>query len=290
MTTMAVVTPTYAPDYDLFCDLHRSVLAFTESSVVHYAITPARDMPLFSRLAGPRLVVWPESEVLPRRVVPVPSSNVWLNLRRPLPPIRSWVVQQILKLAVAARMGADVVVMVDSDVLLIRPLRGADLVVNGAARFYRLPGAVDARLPRHLSWHAGARKMLGLPSAPAPYSDYVTSFNVWDPRIVRHLQNHVAGVNGQHWVDCVGAQIHFSEWTLYGVFVDEVLGESARANVSDETLCHSYWDPVPLDEDAARAFVGGLTDRHRAIMISAKSKTPLDVRRAALAPIMGTAI
>jgi hypothetical protein len=286
VTSLAVVTPTYAPDFELFRDLHRSVLAFTDPSVVHYAVTPSRDLARFAELAGPRLVVWPEADVLPRHLVAVPGTNAWINLRRPFPPIRGWVLQQIIKLAVTARMAADVVLLVDSDVLLVRPVDASTLVADGRARFYRRPRAVDGELPRHLGWHGTSRRLLGLPVRPPPLPDYVTSFNIWDPRIVRQLQLHVARSTGGHWADPLAAQLHFSEWTLYGVFVDDVLGEPANGNASDATLCHSYWDPTPLDEPAADAFVSRLPDGDLAIMISAKSRTPLHVRRSALAPVM----
>ena len=54
MTRLAVVTPSYAPDFDLCADLNRSVLAHAGDDVHHHIVVAARDLALFARLAGPR--------------------------------------------------------------------------------------------------------------------------------------------------------------------------------------------------------------------------------------------
>lgn len=285
MTDLAIITPSYAPDYELCRDLHRSVLEYTAASVVHYVIAPERDRELFSTLQSPRCVLWSESDLLRPRLLPVPRTNSWLSLRRPFPPVRGWVIQQIVKLAAAGRVEADVLLLVDSDVLFVRPVAAEQFVRDGSVRFYRKDSAVSERMPRHVTWHQIARKLLGLPRAWPPLPDYISSFSAWDPRVVLGLHERIQEVTGRHWVDAIASQLHFSEWTLYGVFVDEVLGEPANAFATDTMLCHSYWDTVPLDSEAATAFVRDASVQDVAVMISAKSHTALDVRRAALASI-----
>jgi hypothetical protein len=55
LKSIAIVTPTYAPDYAVCVDLHRSMLKFTDNSVVHYLIAPPADVELFKSLRGPRI-------------------------------------------------------------------------------------------------------------------------------------------------------------------------------------------------------------------------------------------
>ena len=43
---MVVVTPTYAPDLELFSDLHQSVLRCFPADVRHVAVVPETDLPL----------------------------------------------------------------------------------------------------------------------------------------------------------------------------------------------------------------------------------------------------
>jgi hypothetical protein len=285
MTELAVITPSYAPDVELCRDLNASVLAHTPASTVHYIITPRRDLALFSTLRGPRTEVWSVDRLLPRYMIGVPRANFWLNLRRPVPPVRGWVMQQLVKLQAAARIEADTLLLVDSDVLFVRPVTAQTFRQDGLLRFYRKDAGVTERLPRHLIWHDVARNLLGLPHAQAPLPDYVSAFNVWDRRTALALRDRIQQVTGRPWLDAVAAQLHISEFILYGVFVDDILGERANVVPVESMLCHSHWDPSPLSLDAAERFARAVPDEDVAVMISAKSGTPLDVRRTALSGI-----
>jgi Family of unknown function (DUF6492) len=286
MSSLAVLTPSYSPDFELCRELNRSVLDRMPPDVDHHVIVPRRDRELFARLDGPRTRVWTIDELVPRRMVPVPMINAWLNLRRPYPPVRGWVMQQIVKLAVAAELGADLVVLADSDVVLVRPVTVDTFREDGRVRFYRSDRAVDERLPRHLLWHKVARRLLGLPPAePPPLPDYISAFNVWERRVVLALRERIEQVNGRPWLDAIASQLHLSEFILYGVFVDAVLGTSARVIAAESMLCHSYWGPEPLARAAVSGFVRGLQPADVAVMISAQSKTQPEVRREALSGV-----
>jgi hypothetical protein len=285
MVELAVITPSYAPDFELCRDLNESVLRRTDSTVTHYVITPRRDLSLFSVLRGPRTEVLAVDEVMPRRMMGVPWANFWVNMRRPGPPIRGWMMQQLVKLQAATRIPADRLLLVDSDVIFARDVSAATFGRDGRVLFYRLDAGVHAAMPRHVIWHDVARKLLGLPAEQLPLPDYVSAFNVWDRGTVLALRDRIERVTGQRWLDAIGRQLHFSEFILYGVFVDRVLGEQAPVEPTDSMMCHSCWNSLPLTLPEAERFVGGLPPDDVAIMISAKSRTPLDVRRKALATI-----
>ncbi|MDG4764274.1 DUF6492 family protein [Solwaraspora sp. WMMD406] len=286
MSELAVITPSFGPDFDLCAALHRSVLAHSPDSVRHHIIVPRADLSRFAELRGDRTVLHDEAEFLPGSVRPVPGTKYSVNLRRPFPPLRGWILQQVIKLAAAARIEADVVVLVDSDIEFVRPFSAETFRRDGVVRFYRKPDEVDQRLPRHVRWHEVARTLLGLAQQPPPYPDYVSSLLAWDPVVVRALLARIESVTGRRWADVVGAQLHFSEWTLYGVFVDEVLGgPAARSFTSEDTLCHAYWDETPLDATSITGFLDAITPSDVAVMISAKSRTPFALRRAALAEL-----
>ncbi len=146
--------------------------------------------------------------------------------------------------------------------------------------------AVDERLPRHLLWHEVARKLLGLPPAgPAPLPDYISAFNVWDRRVVLALRRRIEAVTGRPWLDAIASQLHISEFILYGVFVDGVLGASAPVIPEDSMLCHSHWGPEPMADATVPGFVGSLQPEDVAVMISARSDTEPDVRQRALSGV-----
>lgn len=282
MTRLAIITPSFGPDFELCAALHRSVLAHAPDSARHHIIVPRADQALFRRLAGPRAEIHDEAEFLPRSIRRLPKGRYSLNLRRPLPPLRGWILQQIIKLAAASRSTADVVLLVDSDITFVRPFTAATYLRNGVVRLYRKPDEVDERLPRHVVWHRTARRLLGLPPAAPPYPDYVSSVLAWDPVLVRRLLAQVSETTGRGWVEAIGACLHFSEWTLYGVFVENLVREAA-AGFDTDPLCHAYWDETPLDERSIAEFLAGIRPTDVAVMISAKSRTPLPVRQAALA-------
>jgi Family of unknown function (DUF6492) len=283
VSELAVLTPSYAPDLELCRDLNRSVLELMAPEVCHHVVVPRHHRDVFASLEGPRTRVWSVDEFLPRSMVPIPVANLWINLHRPYPPVRGWITQQLVKLRATEELGAEVVLLADSDVRLVRPAGPDTFSVDGQVRFYRKADAVDERLPRHRVWHAVARRLLGLPpAASGPLPDYISAFNVWERRIVQMLRDRVESVTGRPWLEAIGSQLHVSEFMLYGVFVDEVLGAEADVFATDSMLCHSYWDLSPLEHEAAVEFVAAADPDDVAVMISAKSRTPLAVRREAL--------
>lgn len=282
MAELAVITPSYGPDLELCRDLNASVLACTPASTSHYILAPERDLELFAALRGPRTQVWSVDRMLPRYVLGIPGANAWLNLRRPFPPIRGWVMQQVAKLHAASQIEADVLLSVDSDVAFVRPVTAQTFRQGGRICFYRKDAGVHAGLTRHLTWHDAARRLLGVPSAPPPLPDYIQSPNIWDRSAILAMRDRIQEVTGRPWLLAMAAQPHFSECTLYGVFVDEVLGERSNVAPVQSVRCHGYWKRSPLSLDAAHQFLRAMPAEDVAVMISAKSRTPLSVRRAAM--------
>jgi hypothetical protein len=279
MKRMSIITPSFAPDFELCADLNRSVLEYSPESVHHHIFVPRSDLKLFGRLAGPRTHIRCESDLLPPSFVRAPFSKFTVNLRRPFLPVRGWILQQVIKLAAVAASEDDVVLLVDSDIEFIRPFSAETFARNGVVRFYRKPDEIDEKLPRHVIWHRVARALLGLPPGDPPYTDYISSLLAWDPAIVRQMLSQVADTTCRPWATAIAGQLHFSEWTLYGVFVDDVIGASANSFVSDDPLCRAYWDDTPLSRDGATDFLRGVRPTDVAAMISAKSRTPLAIRR-----------
>jgi hypothetical protein len=254
--TMAIVTPTYRPDLDSFRRLHESVLRHTDDSVVHHAAVPGTDVDAFRSIDSPRLRVWSYRDVAPPGIVPtdrlgaitrrlpVISSRVncaGVSRRRPWQPIRGWVMQQLVKLNMAAHVRADALVFVDSDVVLVRRTDVDDYLKDGAVRFFSRTDGITRSMTRHHRWCQAAHRLLGLPwKDHDTYPDHVAGIVSYDPELVR------AGLER----------------------VEEVLGYS-----SEEPRCHSHWSPEPMDEDEAEDFVATFGPEHRAVHIQSTSDT-----------------
>jgi hypothetical protein len=101
---------------------------------------------------------------------------------------------------------------------------------------------------------------------------------------VRRMLARVEEVTGRGWLVAVGKALHFSECMLYGVYADEV--EQAKGLVATgNSRCHTYWGSDPLTAEGAAEMLSLAGPGDVAYMISAKSHTPLDVRRAAHARV-----
>lgn len=285
MTRIAVITKSFAPDFQLCAALNRSVLDNAPDAVQHHVIVPGSDLKLFGRLAGPRTHIRCEADLLPRAFVRVPFSNITVNLRRPFPPVRGWIQQQVIKLAAVAASEDDAVLIADSDVEFIRPFTAEMFVRDRKVRFFRNPDQIDDRLPRHMTWHRVARALLGLPPEEPPHSDYISSLIAWDPMIVRQMLARVAATTGLPWPTAIAGQIDFSECVLYGVFVDRVSGASANSFASDDPLCLLHWEHAPLNPDSAADLIRSARSTDIAAMIPSKSRTSPAVREATFAAL-----
>jgi Family of unknown function (DUF6492) len=284
MTELAVITPCYRGDVALFRELHRSVLEFTPADTVHHVFVPPQDKHLFTEFAGPRCQVTVRSGLLPRHYVRLPKE-IYVNLKHPWPALRPWVMQQTVKIAATSELDADVVLVADSDAVFIRPVTADRFRAgDGCMLLHREERAVKPEMTRHVLWHQVARDLLGLPpSPPPPLPDYVTPLNYWDPTVVRAMQQRIAETTGRDWMDAFNAQLHISEFILYGVFVDEVLSATKRHPDDGGVVCANYYDRVPMDDDRAIAFADSLAAETVAIMISSHSGTPEQVRQTAIA-------
>ena len=277
--SLAIVTPSYAPDLRLCTDLNRSVLRHTSPDVKHYIIAPSRDQNEFRRLASDRTLILDTRQFLPRGMMKVPRMNAWLNFRHPFPPVRGWIAQQIVKLAAAAEMTTDIVLLVDSDVLLIRPVDASSFAPAGKVQLFEAPNGVNESLPRHHLWHAAARRLLGLPPLVAPIlPDYVCWPCAWSPGLVRGMLSRIESVTGLPWATAIGRELHFSEMILYGVYVKELVGASLSVETTSVMRCVNHSDEIPLEAGGLQALLSRATRADFAVMVSAKSGTPQEIR------------
>jgi hypothetical protein len=284
--TVAFVTISYGPDRERCELLCRSMREFAPSAA-HWIVVDRADLGSFKPLKDARTTLVTTEELLPvwarrlnlRRVRI--RSNVWLQTRGR--PIRGWLVQQLIKLAVAEHVSAEILVYTDSDVVLMRPFDISSLVdESGRVRLYSQPNAVDETLPNHLKWHRSAEWLLGLERAEAPLPDFITSLVPWSRENAVALLERVEATTGRHWLRAVAKAWDFSEYTLYGRFVTGVLAENAGQYVTASSLCHDYWTPVPLSTPELESFLDGISPEEIGVSITAKA----GMRPADYAPVL----
>jgi hypothetical protein len=288
MTTMALLTPSYRPDLDRFRRLHASVLRCTDRTVVHHVVVPRSDVALFRGIRSPRLRVWAQRALLPPEVRPtarlaavtrhlpfLPASvNVAATVHgRPWPPVRGWVLQQLVKLG-AGRIEADVVVSVDSDVVLLRRFSAGDFHRDGAVRFYSLPDGITPAMGRHVAWCRAAHELLGLPLPDGDtFPDHVVGMIAVDPRLLAGCLTRVEDVTGMPWGEAVTRYRHFSEWTLYGTYVRNLGAAGDLRFTTDRSPLHAYFGSGPMSEAEEAEFIAGFAPDHLGINVQSNSGT-----------------
>lgn len=247
----ALATPSYAGDIERCRLLCASVDRFVDGHAVHYLLVEDGDVALFRDLEGPRRRVIPESALLPPWLKPMPDPfslgkrRVWTGFRallRGIAPLRGWHAQQLRKLALARAATEDVLLFCDSDMLFLRPFDLASLGRDGAVRLYRKPDAITAGMAEHLGWCEQAAACLGLARPAPPSPDYINNLVSWRRDNVLALLAHVERLSGRDWVSAIARHRRFSEYMIYGYFVERVLGLEAAGHWPDaRELCKVYW-------------------------------------------------
>lgn len=259
----AVITPSYTPDFDRCKLLARSVQKFVQPAT-HYIIVTQQDYPLFKQLRGPTTEILVVESLIPRWLFKMPFvKNGWFSLKTP--PVRNWILQQIVKLSAGYQIEKDVLIYVDSDLSFIRPLDLQTLVQGDQVRLFR---AYDDSQPID-AWDLTAAKLLGLPTQKLP--NYLHALVTWRHDNVVKLFQHLEAVSGRGAIATLCRSWHLSEYQLYGAFVEHFLGNESGHFWETRGLCKEYWDPVNLPNADLESFLSNIEPDCVAVMISAKA-------------------
>lgn len=268
--TFALATPSYAPDYERCRLLVESVRAFSRNPIRHYIIVDERDYRLFRSLGGSGTEILTVESLLPGWIRRLPLVNrAWLSLKTP--PLRNWIVQQLVKIAFAQATDETATVFVDSDVAFMRAFDFRQFQRSGQGRLFRVPEFYAADFE---PWYAAAYAHLGLTDDRygLPRPNYIGNLISWKRENVRAMCDRVEQVSGRSWLETLARAKTLSEYVLYGVFVDQVLGEAAGHFYDWSPLCQEYWSPQPLDEDGLAQFFAATQPENIAVMLSAKAR------------------
>jgi hypothetical protein len=264
----ALVTCSYGPDLNRCARLCRSIERWVSPTIPHVIIVPARDLPDFRQLQGQRRTVVAVEDVVPGRFRQLPFTRRWW-LDSGGWPVRGWIMQQVTKLSANFATDAELIVFADSDLQFVRPLEPHQLLRNGALRLHRIPGAKDEG--RHRLWHHRAAALLG---EQLRYfgADYVGQLISWRRSNLGLLQEHLEAVGGRPWYQSVARSLHFSEYVLYGAYVDGVLGLDSSGHFGTaEDICHCCW----FAEEAQALGSGRDTLRDNAVAVLLQSNLGL---------------
>ncbi len=267
--TAAVVTASYAPDFErcrLLCEtLDRHVSGFAH----HYILVEQRDVALFRQLEDSRRSVVDERDLLPSwlHAFDDPLSlfrrRIWLSLRTQ--PLRGWHVQQLRRIAIAAHAAEDVLVYVDSDVAFLKPFDCAAFSRDGKVRLFRREDVLSSDgHGEHRIWSRNAGDALGIDASRVSTHDYISTLIAWRRETVNAMCAGIEKTHGRDWAAMIGSARQFSECMIYGRYVDDVIGGAGHFHGAEE-FCRVHWNGQPLSDDAFRHFVATMAPEQVAI-------------------------
>jgi len=271
-TTFALLTPSYRGDFERCQFLCETVERFVKPPYRHYLIIDQRDADLFSSLKSRRTELITVESVLPWWIKRLPfARRWWLSLKTP--PIRNWILQQLVKLSAPDYTTEDVLVFVDSDVAFVRPFDPQTLVRDGKVRLFDVPG--EGNFGEHHAYNRVAGKLLGLPPNNYYGSKYIGNAITWRRANVVALHEHLRNKWSQPWLNHVPWELTLSEYVLYGVFNNHILQDASGHYSDPQRLCHEYWTAAPLSPIELVNFLAKIEPQHVSVMVSAKAGMPL---------------
>jgi hypothetical protein len=273
----AIITPSYAPDFERCELLSQTIQRHVAAPMKHYIVVDARDYQLFRSLANGHTEILTVESLVPPWIRRVPGlKQVWFSSRTLF--LRNWMLQQIVKLQVASNISEDVSVFIDSDVCFVRPFKLQSFQRGEQSRLFRAP--VYNKLPQFGQWHQTSCRLLGLDPSSKPIGNYVGNLITWRREQVIQLCQHVERITGRSWIEAIASLPTFSEYILYGTFIDLVVGcDNALHFPSDTALCHEYWLPTPMSSNEQAQFIHELPLSCVSMMISAKARMPVSLYR-----------
>ena len=266
--TAAIVTASYAADFERCRLLCETIDRFVTGAPRHYILVEQRDLKLFRELETRDRVIVSERDLLPRWLRPYndPLSlfrrRIWLSLRTQ--PLRGWHVQQLRRIAIAAHVREEALVYVDSDVAFIKPFDCRVFWRDGLVRLFRRDHGIASALADQEIWSQNAGKTLGIAASSSSPHDYIATLIAWRRDAVEAMCGHIEAVHGKHWVEVVASVRKFSECIMYGRYVDDVTGGAGHFHGSEE-YCHVQWFGTPHSDEEITAFIAEMLPEQVAI-------------------------
>lgn len=243
--SLEIITCSYRPDLERCRRLCDSIDRHMPQEIRHVLVVPGRDLAQFAPLASTRRVVAAAEDILPRRFLQIPrAEKLWID--RLGWPIRGWILQQLIKLSANRATSAELIMFADSDLQFVRDFDVSHVYRDGRLRLHRIPGAMNEG--RHRRWHRRAGTLLGVPSGYFG-SDYIGQLITWRRSQLLGLQQHISEVHDRPWHVTVSRSLDFSEYILYGSYVEHIAGHAAHGHYYEQQdLCHCCWFNEQADD------------------------------------------
>lgn len=246
----------------------------------HYIVVDKPHFEAFKNLNGPRRSVWLTEETAPsgmRLLFTLPflgGRSVWWS--RDTGISIGWHLQQMIKIGIAERLTQEGLAYCDSDMFFLRPFDVSALAPQGRIKMFRSPDKMTLAAISNPKYVKACIEILGLNSGPEGHYGYINNFVTWHRQTVIDMCRHLAKRNNGKWHRVLRNRLQFSEYALYGMFVDEVQKTNAHVWPNSHSLCKTHWASTPLSADEVEAFCNSLLPDQ--VCVGVQSFAGVDVR------------
>jgi hypothetical protein len=253
MDKLAIITTTYRNDLDCCKILCESIDRFVPSDIMHYLFVEDRDVALFRFLGNERRKVYSQNLIKPWWLLRIPfkikGHNFWMS---PFTlPVRGWIMQQVIKLGVFEVLDEQVFLCLDSEAFFVKPFNPSVLFKNEKVMMVRHEEYWD--WPNTVKYNDSAKKLLKLPEHIILNNRYMSVQFIFRKDILMKLSTLLKKNSVfRSWKIPLFNRVRLSEYTLYGVFVDEVLGIENTLHYPGQEFLIKYIGPKSYGHDLSR--------------------------------------
>ena len=272
--TFALITPSYAPDYERCRLLVESFERLVATNTRHYLVVDRQDLAMFAPLASSRVTVLVVEDLMPDWLIRDPARpESWQSLRTR--PVTNWVLQQLVKMSVFQAITEDIAIFCDSDNVFIRPFDPEKrLVTDGRLALFR----VDHQNEYLLAWRDTAVMLLGLTGREIPVVNFVGNLICWRRANVFAMHARIEEATGMNWLEAVCQHEAVSEYVLYGLFVEHLMGvKIAGHEFFTGKLIKPSWGANLGSPESMREFFADMDADYVGVMIHSKDNILVDM-------------
>jgi hypothetical protein len=242
----AFITPSYSGDFERCKMLCESMDVFLKGQWHHYIVVNKPDFESFRPFTSINRTVMQIHEVAPpnmHHLFDIPFANghsLWWARKTGF--FIGWHMQQIIKMGIASMLTEEGLAYCDSDMFFVKTFDTEQLTSANQFRLFRSSQRYTIAQTPNPKYTKPGLDILGLPRNDVDqHFTYIDNFVTWHRPTVLALRDHIEKTSGKDWYTELGARLDVSEYTLYGLFVDEVQKNNPHHFASSKHLCKTYW-------------------------------------------------
>ena len=261
-SSWAFVTPSYAGDLERCALLCRSMDAFLTGPWHHYIIVDKPHFNAFKSFAGSRRTVLHTEDVAPGgmrllfNMRFIGGRSLWWSRDTGLS--LGWHLQQMIKVGIAEHVSEEGLAYCDSDTFFLRPFDVGSLTRGGKFRLFRDARRASLESIANPSYTKASLEMLGTQNSAGTYHSYIDNFVTWHRPTVLALCGYLAERFQGKWQRALRHRVQFSEYILYGLFVEEVQKTNPHHFVDNLSLCRTQWHRQAMTSAEIETFCADL--------------------------------